>query len=453
MRLVSLSELLAGARPDDHCVALLDGERISLSRLRADISHNTNLLTGRCIRRGTVVCNSGYWFAVGVLALAKLRAHVMIAPNALPGTLRAIASDCDVVLTDLREVGGALDALQPSTSARSAPFNLDIGEVRLYFFTSGSTGEMKRVEKSFASFEHEAAVLEQMWGEDVGAVPVVGTVTHQHMFGMTFRIMWPLISGRPFDAEFHVTWEPLMAALTGPSIIITSPAQLTRLGGFAPEKAENRPRMIITAGSPLPPFAAREAAEVFGCQLVEIFGSTEAGIVAWRYGEREPGLWEPLPTVDVSADQDGVLMLRSPHASGSVWCKQSDRISFEAGGRFRLEGRIDRIVKIEGKRVSLQRMERQIVTLEWVSEAAVVALGKEGGGAYLGAVVKLSVAGLLEIQRLGKFRFVRKLRRELSASEDLSVLPRRWRFVDLMPTDGLGKRRVADFVALLKEGP
>ena len=70
---------------------------------------------------------------------------------------------------------------------------------------------------------------------------------------------------------------------------------------------------------------------------------------------------------------------------------------------------------------------------------------------YLGAVVKLSAAGVAEIERLGKFRFERMLRRELSSTEDLAVLPRRWRFVDFMPMDGLGKRRVGDVVALLEQ--
>ena len=64
--------------------------------------------------------------------------------------------------------------------------------------------------------------------------------------------------------------------------------------------------------------------------------------------------------------------------------------------------------------------------------------------------MQLSAAGVAEIERLGKFRFERKLRRELSSTEDLAVLPRRWRFVDRMPMDGLGKRRIGDVVALLE---
>jgi acyl-coenzyme A synthetase/AMP-(fatty) acid ligase len=237
--------------------------------------------------------------------------------------------------------------------------------------------------------------------------------------------------------------------LNGPSMVVTSPAQLTRLGGLSPATAADRPRMIISAGAPLPAEAANEANGIFGCNPTEILGSTEAGVIAWRRGGSEPVLWRALPSVEVAANDDGVLMLRSPHASGRGWCEQADRISLTTDGRFRLEGRIDRILKVEGKRVSLERLERGIAGLPWVNDAAVVGLGESR--TYLGAVVKLSAAGVAEIERLGKFRFERMLRRELSSTEDLAVLPRRWRFVDFMPMDGLGKRRARDVVGLLEQ--
>ena len=186
---------------------------------------------------------------------------------------------------------------------------------------------MKRVEKSLALFEREAEVLEQMWGAQLGVVPVIGTVTHQHVFGMTFRIMWPMLAGRPFHSEFHVMWEPLMAQLNGPSMLVSSPAQLTRLGGLAPVASANRPRLIITAGAPLPSDAARETAAIFGCVPTEIFGSTEAGVIAWRRGAEDPVLWQPLPSVEVAArdgrDSDAALAA----CVRSRWCEQADRVS------------------------------------------------------------------------------------------------------------------------------
>jgi len=95
----------------------------------------------------------------------------------------------------------------------------------------------------------------------------------------------------------------------------------------------------------LPTDAAREAAAIFGCAPIEIFGSTEAGVIASRRSGTEPMLWHPLPTVEIATNADGVLMLRSPHASDRGSTEQSDKISLLADGRFRLEGRVDRVVK------------------------------------------------------------------------------------------------------------
>jgi acyl-coenzyme A synthetase/AMP-(fatty) acid ligase len=449
MSLVSLSDLLAGARPDTHCVAIRNNQRITLAQLRSDVSHNADRLSNRSIRRAAVICNDGYWFIVGVLALVKIGAEVILPPNAQPGTLLRVLGEVEGLLTDSWAVDHEKVIVLEPGRAEVAAFRADFGKGRIEFFTSGSTGDIKKVEKSLLLFEREASVLEQMWGAELAEIPIVGTVTHQHVFGMTFRIMWPMVAGRPFHSEFHVAWEPLMAHLNGPSMIVTSPAQLTRLGGLVLITAASSPRMIISAGAPLPAEAATDAIGIFGCTPTEILGSTEAGVIAWRRGGPEPVLWQPLPSVEVAASRDGVLMLRSPHASGHGWCEQADRISLTGDGRFRLEGRIDRVVKVEGKRVSLERLEREIARLPWVIEAAVVALGERR--TYLGAVVKLSAAGVAEIERLGKFRFERMLRRELSSTEDLAVLPRRWRFVDFMPMDGLGKRRVPDVVALLEQ--
>jgi len=449
MSLVSLSDMLAGARPDTHRVAIRNGQQITLAQFRADVSHNADRLSTLAVHRAALVCEDGYWFIVGVLALLKIGADVILPPNAQPGTLLKVAREVDGLLTDSWAIDHAKMILIESGRVEPPAFQADFEKGRINFFTSGSTGEIKKVEKSLILFEREASVLEQMWGAELGEIPIVGTVTHQHVFGMTFRIMWPLVAGRPFHSEFHVAWEPLMAQLNGPSMIVTSPAQLTRLGGLARATDANRPRMIISAGAPLPAEAANDAAAIFGRTPIEILGSTEAGVIAWRRGGSEPALWHQLPSVEVAANDDGVMTLRSPHASSDGWCEQADRISLSPDGRFRLEGRVDRVLKVEGKRVSLERLEHEIAALPWVSQAAVAGLGEPR--TYLGAVVKLSALGIAEFERLGKFRFERMLRRELSSTEDLAVLPRRWRFVDFMPMDGLGKRRVSDVVAMLEQ--
>lgn len=447
MSITPLASILAGARPESHMIAFRYGRPITLARLRADITHNAERFRAHHIQRGALVCDDSYWFIVGLLALLHIGANVILPPNEQPGALRGLQPEFDVLVTDFHAAGSAHQVLLESSASEAPPTHFDFARGHIGFFTSGSTGEIKLVPKTLTHFEREANALEAIWGTHLNeGARIFGTVTHQHVFGMTFRVMWPILAGRPFESEFQVAWEPFLANLTPRSVIVSSPAQLTRLGGLTPLALEKRPSMVLTAGAPLPESAAVEATTIFGCRPAEIFGSTEAGVIGWRDGVSVPPRWRPFPGVEVKTGTDGVLLLRSVHASAQGWNQQADRISLVGDGRFRLEGRLDRIVKIEGKRVSLERMERALTALPWIAEAAVVTLGETPS--YLGAVAKLTPAGNDSIVQLGKFRFERLLRHELAQAEDAAVLPRRWRFVEALPTDGLGKRRHADLLDL-----
>lgn len=458
MAIVTLEALLAGGRPATHPIAYLGDEPVTLERWRADIVHNAERLAALQIRRGALICREGYWFIVGLLALIRIGARVILPPNEQPGTVRGLQPEFDVLVTDSAPAAMGARVVLESSADELAALRCHLTQSRIGFFTSGSTGEIKQVSKTIGHFELEAEALEERWGAQLRAVRefdavraldtvrILGTVTHQHVFGMTFRLMWPLLAGRPFQSEFHIAWEPLLAQLTPRAVIVSSPAQLSRLGGLSPLAADRRPSMVITAGAPLPDAAAAEAAAIFGNVPTEIYGSTEAGVIGWRDSTTQPVLWRPFYGVEVKAGTDGVLCLRSRHASMEGWCEQADRISLHADGRFQLEGRVDRIAKIEGKRVSLDRLEHAVIARPWIEEAAVVVLGENP--VYLGVVARLAAAGEDAIRRMGKFRFERHLRRELAETEDAAVLPRRWRFVKTVPVDGLGKRRLSDLRAL-----
>jgi len=443
MTIVALSDLLAGARPDTHPIAFLNGAPITLARWRADIAHNAGRLRAKRIHRTALACEEAYWFVTGLLASIHIGSSVILPPNLQPGTLRELRDEFDVLLTDTHTADAALPSLVlESSESESDPLTLQLQRSRIGFFTSGSTGTMKQEHKSLENFAIEARALETLWGAQLEGARVFGTVTHQHVFGMTFRLMWPLLAGRPFQSDFQIAWEQLLSSLTPNAVIVSSPAQLTRLGGLTRLPPALKPLMVITAGAPLPQSAAAEAYAIFSCPPTEIFGSTEAGVIGWRDSAANPGLWRPFPGVEVKVGTDGVLLLRSAHASHHGWAEQADRITLAGDGQFWLEGRIDRIVKIEGKRVSLDRVERSVAALRWIGAAAVIMLGENP--LYLGVVAELSPLGKSDIAELGKFRFERMLRRELAQNEDAAVLPRRWRFVEAMPTDGLGKRRNSD---------
>lgn len=448
MSLVPLADLLDGARAENHPIARTAAGIARVRQLRGDVAATTSRLANHRVRRAILACDDSYRFVAGLLALLRSGAEIVLPPNRQPETLRTLGASCDAIVTDGDATGldGAIFVAEGEGAA--APFRLDVADRPIDFFTSGSTGEMKRVRKTLGAFAREAAALEGLWGAALGEAAVAGMVTHQHVFGMTFRIMWPLLAGRCFDATIHFAWESLLAGLTGPTAIVASPAHLTRLGGVAPLGAAERPRLIFTAGAPLPAATAGEAASILGTMPIEIFGSTETGVIAWRSGPADEPLWQPLPGVDILPNDGGLLRVRSDFLDGAPWLDLADRVTPLGDGRFRFDGRADRVVKIEGKRVSLEEIERGIAALPWVDQACAVPI--DDGHLRLGAVVVLNARGRAELALHAKFRFERLLRRELAAGFDWAVVPRRWRFVDAMPADAMGKRRVQDLVALLQ---
>ncbi|HRE16020.1 MAG TPA: hypothetical protein PLW86_03000, partial [Rhodocyclaceae bacterium] len=58
----------------------------------------------------------------------------------------------------------------------------------LELFTSGSSGEPKRISKRLIQLEAECRVLESFWGGHIGQAAVLATVPHHHIYGLLFRV-------------------------------------------------------------------------------------------------------------------------------------------------------------------------------------------------------------------------------------------------------------------------
>src|SRR2546425_12313798 len=91
---------------------------------------------------------------------------------------------------------------------------------------------------------------------------------------------------------------------------------------------------------------------------------------------------------------------------------------------------LDRVVKVEGKRISLPELEHSLRQHPWVTDAAIVPLS--GGKEALGAVVVLREPG-----RAGEIRdrLIPDLRKYLLQRFERVLVPRHWRFLERMPVD------------------
>ena len=425
--MIALDQLSPTAFPSGHVVALRGGKPLDWGRFCAEIGGAARQLAG--CRHVALVCDDSWHFAVGLLGALSAGATVVLPANARPATLAALAGQVDRVVDD------GFDAGEAEWEDRGLN-----GDARLIFHTSGSTGQAKRVERCLGSLNAELAALHQLWDEALAGAVAFSTVPHHHVYGLVFKLLWPLAAGRPFWAGRHDLWEPLLAELPQGAVLVTSPAHLSRLGGLAPLPAARRPRMVLSAGAPLSEAAAGDAVRVLGLSVTEIYGSTETGAMATRRrdGKGEPA-WHPLPGYRITASAEGLVSLDSPAARLEL----PDRMEAMEDGGFRLLGRADRIAKIEGKRISLDEVERALEALPQVERAAVLVLEDR-----LAAVLVLGPEGREALAAQGRFRFGRQLRRQLASGLEPVCLPRRWRFVDSLPIGVMGKRRAEDLAAL-----
>jgi len=450
MSLMSLCRLFADGRCVSSPVARDAVMTMDFARFRADVAFNSLRLRRRRCRHGLLHTRDCYWGAVGLFALMHADAEVVIPQNAQAGSLAAISEAWDLMICEEPpKMGDAALVLAPGDRCdRHELAALDPASP-VTFFTSGTTGAPKRVAKSLADLDRELESVDAVLRSIVPRhASVHATVTHQHVYGMTFRLCWPLATGRAFGSHACEFWETALAELRPGAALITSPAHLERLGGIAPIARTGRPSLVLSAGAPLSHEAIRTAATVFGAPVTEIFGSTETGAIAWRRHDEPDPAWQPLPGVRVAATSEGLLQVSAAHVPGREHVT-ADRTEVYRDGRFRFRGRSDRIVKIEGKRVSLPELEEQLRRIDWVDDAAVVALG--GPAKQLAAAVVPNAAGTTMLAKLGPFRFGRRLRQVLAARYEMDVLPRRWRFVTTLPRGPLGKRSSEAITSLFED--
>ncbi|NNG21872.1 AMP-binding protein [Telluria aromaticivorans] len=321
----------------------------------------------------------------------------------------------------------------------------------LVVFTSGSTGAPAPIAKGLSQLTSEIAALEQQFGAPLGDADILATVSHQHIYGLLFRVLWPLAEGRAIHAERHEFPETLAPALAArPCVLLASPAHLKRLPEHLDwQGAGGKLRAVFSSGGMLEQAAGVHASALLGQVPVEVYGSSETGGVAWRRrGEHAGDPWQPLPRVEWRADPEGLLEVRSSHAGPDGWQQLADRVEDCGDGRFMLRGRADRIVKIEEKRVSLDAIEHALVASGLVREVRVLALPGEGRQ-VLAAFVVLAEQGRALLVEAGKPALNARLRTLLAAGFEAVALPRRWRYLDRLPVNGQGKTTQAQLLALL----
>ncbi|MES2048370.1 MAG: AMP-binding protein [Pseudomonadota bacterium] len=346
----------------------------------------------------------------------------------------------------------------PSADDFVASFSpLDPTFVGLVVHTSGTTGNAEAIPKKVSQLTSEVATLETLFGEKIGDASIVATVSHQHIYGLLFKVLWPLMAGRAIHARSLNFPEELAQTLaTNSCALVASPAHLKRLPEHLKWSDAVSLRAVFSSGGPLDIEVAHEVERLLGQTPIEVYGSSETGGVAWR--QRVAGsddTWLPLPCVDWRIEpENNLLEVRSPHLANDAWLRLADRALASVNDRFLLLGRSDRIVKIEEKRISLTAIETLLLASEFVTELSVVVCDAGPDQRQrLAAIIVLSELGKRFLIANGKIALNLHLRSSLVGSVEPVALPRRWRYVEQMPINAQGKTTRSQLLALLEQAP
>jgi acyl-coenzyme A synthetase/AMP-(fatty) acid ligase len=394
-----------------------------------------------------------WFFLCGLAALLQCKKQVLLTANIAEEYLKEIRT-AEIAMISDRDLPGAVNIQAVLAGGESPPADeeppaINADETVIIMYTSGTTGRPKEVRQRLTEFEADNAFVLSRWGKEFCSRRLCSTVSPHHIYGFLFSILLPFTAAVPFRRR-QIHYPEEFEELTDDSyMIITVPAFLKRSVEIesAPSLALRSP-YIFTSGGVLEREIAEKTREVFGFWPVEVYGSTETSGIAWRQSRDGPE-WTPFDNARVRLNAEGYLVINSPYIRDPAGFTTGDLAEILEDGRFLLKGRVDSIVKIEEKRISLPEVEARLLGSGLVTDACVLAMRDKRQ--YLAAALVLNAAGREKFRDTEKFEINRYFRQYLGRFFEALVIPRRWRYLEKFPVDSQGKKKRLDIQALFGE--
>ncbi len=408
-------------------------------------------------------CEDYWYFLCTFVALLQCQKAVYLTQNISSSFMSDVRKPGMAFLTDqlLSEpeapgLAGAVsikkvidDADSPSVEEYRTTPAIDGETTRIFLFTSGSTGKPKAVPQRMKEFEEDNAFIISKWGQEFTNRKLLTTVSQHHIYGFLFGISLPFTLGCPFRRN-RVEFPEEFEKLTDVSyILIATPAFLKRTVEVE-DKLDMKNVWIFTSGGAVSPELAVQTEKVFGFCPLEVYGSTETSGIAYRQQKKDQLVWTPFDNAKIWLGDDGCLRIISPYIKKPEGFATADLAEIFEDGRFLLKGRSDSIVKIEEKRISMTEVEARLLESGLVEDVKVVALSNDVRQ-YLAAALVLNEKGREQFKDTEKFLINRWFHDFLMKYFENVVIPKKWRFMEKLPTDVQGKKHKLEIMALFEE--
>jgi acyl-coenzyme A synthetase/AMP-(fatty) acid ligase len=401
-------------------------QAVSLSKQLPDHQYAINLCTDR------------YFFSLAFLAVLLKQQTNLLPPNNAPQSIRELSAD----YTDHYLLGDDDNTHQyPRYHSVSVPQNPsmesiieDIHKLSItpdhlaaIAFTSGSTGKAKPTYKYWWQLVKETERTVRRF-QSHGEPPqgVIATVPPQHIYGLQTTILFPLlgksvlVSGATF---FPNDIKETLENTAFPAILITTPIHLKTCiqSGLSFPDID----MIISATAPLDYQIAESSETLFNCPVMEIFGSTETGVIASRRTIKG-STWLLFDQVKARQEESGTFSIKGPHHG--EWIELNDHLKIIDDQHFELIGRHSDMIKIAGKRASLSDLSIKLNSIEGVVDGVI--FQKESNTSGIDRLTALVIAPELSTNQISH---------ALKQMIDPVFLPRPIIKVDQLPRNKTGK--------------
>ncbi|RCV56544.1 class I adenylate-forming enzyme family protein [Marinitenerispora sediminis] len=345
--------------------------------------------------------------------------------------------------------------------APSAPGRPDHRDPAVLQLTSGSTGEPRITRQTLGAALRGAAAYREVYrlgGADTSLV----TVPLAHAFGLICGALTALTSGATLVTVPRFTVRAVLDGLrSGATVLLGAPLGYELLAAALPAGAPPPElRLALSSGSPLPERTRARATAALGRPLHQVYGSTEAGLIACQYDRAQPwpeesvGLagpgvrWRIRPSAP--GESEGSLLVSTPamfrgYLDGPAaltadgFLDTGDIARVDEAGHLFLVARKSTFVNVGGRKVNPRRIERIAEQHPGVREISVFGVGGIDREEQLHAAVALEAG-------TGAEELLAHCRSRLMPYE----VPRHVHVYDRLPRTGMGKvdrRKLIESVA------